>query len=109
MDQLKRCLNPKVIALLVAGGVIAWVAFPGAISRIAPLLLVAACPLSMLLMMGSMRGEAAGPTTDVDPPPQPDAHERLVRLDAERERLLQELPDRDVSSVGHDADGSDAR
>jgi len=52
--NMKMCLNWKVLAGLAAVGVAVLVFQPQLIGRALPLLLVAACPLSMLLMMGGM-------------------------------------------------------
>lgn len=54
MNMLKCCLNWKVLTGLavVAAGI--WIVQPKLIGAALPLLLLAACPLSMLLMMGGM-------------------------------------------------------
>jgi L-asparagine transporter-like permease len=49
-----RCLNWKVIAALAAVGIGLYVLAPGLAGAALPLLVVAACPLSMLLMMRAM-------------------------------------------------------
>jgi Cu(I)/Ag(I) efflux system membrane fusion protein len=64
MQNLFRCcLNPKVIGALVFVGIGVFLLAPGAASSVLPLLLVAVCPLSMLLMGGvmmrSQRGQEA--------------------------------------------------
>jgi len=53
------CLNWKVLAGLVAVGVGVWAMAPNLIGAAVPLLLVAACPLSMLFMMRGM-GDMGG-------------------------------------------------
>ncbi len=50
------CFNWKVIAGLAVVGVGIWAAAPGLAVAALPLLIVAACPLSMLLMMRGMQG-----------------------------------------------------
>lgn len=53
-----RCLNWKVLAALAALGAVIYALAPGLAATAVPLLLLAACPLSMVLMMramGSMR------------------------------------------------------
>lgn len=50
------CLNWKVLGGLAALGVGIWVVAPNLIAAAAPLLLFAACPLSMWLMMRGMSG-----------------------------------------------------
>lgn len=52
--MLKCCLNPKVLVGLAAVAIGVMLLAPDLISRAFPLLLVLVCPLSMLLMMGSM-------------------------------------------------------
>jgi hypothetical protein len=56
MKMLKMCLNWKVLAGLAAAG--AGISFlaPGLAVAILPFLVLAVCPLSMMLMMWSMRG-----------------------------------------------------
>ncbi|MBI2940240.1 MAG: DUF2933 domain-containing protein [Chloroflexi bacterium] len=64
MDRVgKMCLNWKVIAGLAAVGVVAWVAAPSLVVATLPLLLLAACPISMLLMMRAMQGMPSGQCT----------------------------------------------
>lgn len=55
MNMIRMCLNWKVVAALAAVGVGVWVVAPGAIAPALPLLLLAACPLSMAVMMWAMR------------------------------------------------------
>lgn len=50
------CINKKVIAGLVAAGVIVYLVAPGAIGAALPLLILAICPLSMIVMMRVMSG-----------------------------------------------------
>ena len=49
-----RCLNWKVIGALAAVGVVIYALAPGTAAAAVPLLVLAACPLSMLLMMRAM-------------------------------------------------------
>ncbi len=53
---MKMCLNWKVLAGLGAVGVGVYLVAPGLAAAALPLLLLAACPLSMLLMMKGMQG-----------------------------------------------------
>jgi hypothetical protein len=55
MKMLKMCLNPKVLAGLAAVGVGTYLVAPDLVLAALPILLLAACPLSMLLMMWSMQ------------------------------------------------------
>ncbi len=50
------CLNWKVIAGLAVVGLATWAVAPGFAVAALPLLILAACPLSMLLMMRGMQG-----------------------------------------------------
>lgn len=50
------CLNGKVLAGLTAIGLTVWIVAPSLAGILLPLLLLAACPLSMLLMMRGMAG-----------------------------------------------------
>ena len=55
MKMLKMCLNPKVLAGLVVAGVAIYLIAPNLMAAALPILLLAACPLSMLLLMWSMQ------------------------------------------------------
>ena len=57
--MLKMCLNPKVIAALAAVGVGVYLLAPNLVTAALPLLILAVCPLSMLLMGRAMMGEHA--------------------------------------------------
>lgn len=55
MSFLRRfCFNPKVITTLIAIAVVVAVFAPDLVSQVIPLLILAACPLSMLVMGGGM-------------------------------------------------------
>lgn len=56
MNMLKMCLNPKVIAGVAIAGVAIWLVAPELIAAALPLLFLAICPLSMVLMMKAMSG-----------------------------------------------------
>lgn len=60
-----RCLNWKVIAAVAAIGIVVYALAPAAVAAAVPLLIVAACPLSMLLMMRAM-GSRSGGTPERD-------------------------------------------
>ncbi len=55
MEALKKCLNPKVLAVLAIIGIGIALLAPKAWVTAIPLLLLAACPLSMVVMMVMMR------------------------------------------------------
>lgn len=54
--NMRMCLNWKVLGTLAAVGIGIWVVAPGAVAAALPALLLAACPLSMLVMMFGMKG-----------------------------------------------------
>ncbi len=56
LSMLFMCLNWKVVAGLAVVGLIVGVVAPRLLLGAIPLLILAACPLSMLFMMGGMRG-----------------------------------------------------
>lgn len=93
MRMLRACLDRRVLVALAAITVGVYVIAPEMIGRAMPLLLVAACPLSMLVMAASMR-----PASD-EPPL------RATRTERDSERLerrfveLDREPDTDSSHL----------
>lgn len=83
------CFNWKVLAGLAGIGLAVWVVAPNLVGVALPLLLVAACPLSMLLMGRGMAGGqcATQPTATTQPEPAT----RPVDLRLTREEQLAEL------------------
>jgi len=75
------CRNPKLWIVLGIATVAVVIAAPS-LGAVLPLLLVAACPLAMLVMMGGMAGMARGKPggTTSTPPADP---EEMARLRAE--------------------------
>src|SRR5712692_2228708 len=70
--MLFMCLNWKVVAGLAVVGVIVWAVAPQFLVGAIPLLIVAACPLSMLFMMRGMQGgreKTASPSGQIRPLP----------------------------------------
>ena len=59
-----KCLNWKFVAALAAAGVGIYVFAPRLAAAALPLLILAACPLSMLLMMRAMGPTGSCKTTD---------------------------------------------
>ncbi len=53
---MKMCLNWKVLAGLALVGVGIWVVAPGFVGAALPVLILLACPLSMVFMAWGMRG-----------------------------------------------------
>lgn len=61
MEALKKCLNPKVLLGLAVVAIGVAIFAPKALAAALPLLLIAACPLSMIFMMGMMgKGHKGG-------------------------------------------------
>ena len=54
-----KCFNWKVVAAVAAAAVTVWAIAPDIGAALAPLLLLAICPLSMLLMMRAMSSSAS--------------------------------------------------
>ena len=65
-DCVQMCLNWKVLVGLAVVGLAVWVVAPQLVLAALPLLLIVACPLSMLVMMGRMRG---GQSAQANQPP----------------------------------------
>lgn len=55
-----KCFNWKIVGALAAAGLGLWAIAPGLAAAALPLLVLAACPLSMLLMMRAMDSTANG-------------------------------------------------
>lgn len=95
-----RCMNPKLLAGIVVVGIAVAVLAPGVGRSVGPLLILAACPVSMIVMMTLMgrRSSTTPEHTDCGSDAQP-----LDRRDAElaelRERLAR-LEGRDTHAPG---------
>lgn len=76
---MRFCLDRRVLFGLGAVALAVLVFAPSAFGRALPVLLVAACPLSMLLMMGAMSGGRSKETEDgpSDRPDEPVSVESL--------------------------------
>jgi hypothetical protein len=93
MKMLKMCLNWKVLVGLAATGVGVYLVAPDLVLAALPILLLAACPLSMLLMMWGMQ-HAQG--QEQQTPQEPDVgqnwEERIARLNrSERAALADQI------------------
>ena len=108
MNILRACLNWRVVAVLVAVGAGLAVFAPNLIAAALPFLLVAACPLSMLLMMRTMASQPANPREpglgSGDRPYQ--LRERLAATQREQERLERELALAEATDHAAKADSS---
>lgn len=80
--------NPKLWLILGIAAVAVAIAAPNPLA-VLPILLVAACPLSMMLMMGGMAGMGRAKPSD-EPSPQPGDADEVARLRTE----VAELRDR---------------
>lgn len=61
------CLNKKIVVGLVAAAAAIYLIAPGSIGAALPLLIIAACPLSMLFMMRVMSGDRTSPPAKSNP------------------------------------------
>lgn len=103
------CMNWKVIGGLAALGLGIWAFAPNLVRAALPLLVLAACPLSMVLMMRGMRGQNGGSCSRQEAHaeargasakdyPLADLKARMAALHAERDALGQEIARREASS-----------
>lgn len=93
VDCMQMCLNWKVLAGLAVVGVGIWLVAPQFALAALPVLLVAACPLSMLFMMrGMMRGgdQQASQSCQASDT-QPTREERLAALKNQEEALTAQI------------------
>jgi hypothetical protein len=73
MRMFGMCIDKRVVAGAAAVGLLVWAVAPGTLAAAVPFLLVAICPLSMLLMMkmmnsgGRVRAGQHEPTVPVHP------------------------------------------
>jgi hypothetical protein len=88
MKMLKMCLNWKVLASLAVVGVGIYLFAPRLLAEAVPILLLAACPLSMLLMMWAMQHtQGQGQQTPQEPDVGLTREERMAQLRAEQAAL----------------------
>lgn len=105
MRLLRACLDPRVLVGLAAVGVAIAVLIPGLIGAAFPLLLVAACPLSMAVMMLAMRQPSQGsPVADTSPDRESELRRELLDVRAKQRGIETELaalegPDRRPAAV----------
>ena len=100
-------LNTNVVIWAAIGAAGALLLFPSLFLRALPLLLLAACPLAMVVMMRGMGGMSAGrgdpaatatDRTDGSTPP----HDEVMRLRAEVDRLRAQKAVRDASAAAEE-------
>ena len=93
MSILRVCADGRVVAALVAVGAGVALFAPNLVSAAIPLLIVAACPLSMILMMRTMGDHQSKPNMDMDGFGDRRSHveDRLAVMQLERLQLEREL------------------
>jgi hypothetical protein len=92
MKMLKMCLNPKVLAGLAVVSLGIYLFAPGLLAEAVPILLLAACPLSMLLMMWTMQrtlGQDQQTTQETDA--RLTREEQMAQLRAEQAALANRI------------------
>lgn len=99
--MLRMCLNWKVIAALSGVGALVWLAAPNLLAAAVPFLLVAACPLSMVLIMGTM-GRPRSLQADATGP---EGTDRLGALVQEREEIDRQIAQLKLSAEPDVVDG----
>jgi hypothetical protein len=83
MRFLRACLDPRVLVGLAVAGVAIAVLAPGLVGAAFPLLLVAACPLSMAVMMLAMRQPGQGSSVaETGPDRESDLRRELLDVQA---------------------------
>ena len=108
MNVLRACLDRRVLAGLAAIGVAVYLVAPDAVGRVLPLLILAACPVSMVAKMVTMRPSA--PTEAAEAMSAPYSAEalarRLAEIDRERSSVAQLLA---AASSQSNGDGSEVQ
>ena len=108
MNMLKHCLNWKVLAGLGVVGLGIYLVAPELVAAALPILLLAACPLSMIFMMKAMHGSQGKSQGDhavrqagADPSTR---EEDLARLRARQVALADQIDalERDESRAARD-------
>jgi UPF0716 family protein affecting phage T7 exclusion len=106
MKMLKMCLNPKVLAGLAVVGVGIYLFAPGLLAEAVPILLLAACPLSMLLMMWAMqRTPGQDQQTTQETAAGLTREEQMARLRAEQAALADRIGEREREETYPAEDG----
>ncbi len=103
--SMRCCLNPKVIGVLAATGLLLWLVAPASGAAAVPLLIVLICPLSMGAMAWRMTrggncattGQASAPAAGSE---DVDAELRELREEIAIERARRQLATRDDRPLG---------
>jgi hypothetical protein len=113
MKMLKMSLNWKVLASLAAVGVGIYLVAPDLVLAALPLLLLAACPLSMLLMMLTMKdmqehqGEAREPGLSRQNDTDLTREEQIAQLRAQHAALAEQIDSLERSEPRPSPNGSE--
>lgn len=104
MNILRACLDWRVLTGLAALGAAVYLVAPGLIAAAVPLLLLAACPLSMLVMMKAMGDQqpksGPEPTEPIGTDRAAALRHELAALGRRQEQVAGEL--RAIEGIRHD-------
>ena len=102
MNILRACYDWRVLTALAGAGVGIYLIAPGLLAAALPILLLAACPLSMLLMMKAMSGPSASaqPSVTSDEDRVAVLRRELTEVSRRQEALAAELRAVEVSRAG---------
>lgn len=107
MKRAGWCLNWRVMAGLAAAGIGVWVFAPRVVSSALPFLILAVCPISMLLMMRAMQGGQGSTrdgTSDGKGSDLAELKARLVRVQAEQDAIAGEIACVEAEAVATEAE-----
>jgi hypothetical protein len=99
MNILRACLDWRVLTGITALGIGVYVVNPALLAAAFPLLLIAVCPLSMLLMMRAMGGQQAVPNAADPVERAAQLRGQLAAARQEQERLARELEAVEATSI----------
>ena len=91
LQTLRGCLNPRVLVALALVAVAVILFAPGLAALAIPLLILAACPLSMIAMMLAMRGHNSGRAQPARMRGPAELRAEIADLSGRRELLEREL------------------
>lgn len=95
------CINKKVVGWLAFGGLAVYLAAPNLIGAALPLLILAVCPLSMIVMMRGMSRNGGSSCADDQQTRETDIDAELTNLRAEVARLRAERDPADTVDTRH--------
>lgn len=104
-DCMQMCLNWKVLVGLATVALLIGVVAPQLLVSALPVLLVLACPLSMLFMIGRMSGgtrandHCSACDTQEEQASIPTYRERLARLKTEQEAIERQIAEREAPEI----------